>query len=32
MHIRDQIVRVFWLAEFDSWQPKFKAEAIAPPE
>jgi len=28
--IRDDVVRAFWLQEFDAWKPQFRAEAIAP--
>jgi hypothetical protein len=28
--IQDDVVRAFWLQEFDTWKPQFRAEAIAP--
>ncbi|MBN8625812.1 MAG: type IV secretory system conjugative DNA transfer family protein [Planctomycetes bacterium] len=28
--LQDGVVRAFWLQEFDSWKPQFRAEAIAP--
>ncbi|MBL9084983.1 MAG: type IV secretory system conjugative DNA transfer family protein [Planctomycetales bacterium] len=28
--LQDEVVRGFWLQEFDSWKPQFRAEAIAP--
>jgi alpha-D-ribose 1-methylphosphonate 5-triphosphate synthase subunit PhnG len=28
--IRDPIVKTFWVAEFNSWEPKYQTEAIAP--
>ena len=28
--LQDDVVRAFWLQEFDTWKPQFRAEAIAP--
>ncbi len=28
--VSDEVVRAFWLQEFASWKPQFKAEAMAP--
>ncbi|HIA91590.1 TPA: DUF87 domain-containing protein [Candidatus Saccharibacteria bacterium] len=29
-HITDPVVRSFWVAEFNSWEPRFQTEAVAP--
>lgn len=29
-HVRDPVVRAFWLSEYDGWSDRFRTEAIAP--
>jgi hypothetical protein len=30
VNLRDPVVKAFWITEFEQWQDKFRAEAIAP--